>query len=132
MSSDESVPLLRDVTFRITEQGDFIGLDMDCGDGAQRTIAIPAVLVSKFAAGFLWAAEESGRRGAVAALSDAVLGHLQASAPVVTAFDVAGSAGGPVLDFQVGAAHVCLRFTRDGAKALLASLARFFDPAPHA
>ena len=124
---EPSVPLLRDVTFRITEKGDFIGLDMACADGSTRSIAMPAALAAKLTAGFLWSAEEAARRGQRVELADAALGHLQASAPVVKAFDIVGGGGAPVLDLEIGAAHVCVRFSREGAAALHQALGLYLS-----
>lgn len=126
MSADDTIPLMTDLTVRVTEKGDYVGLEMTCADGQLRAIAVPSVLVAKLTAGFLWAAEECARRGAPASLPDAAIGHLQSSAPVARAVEIVGGAA-PVLDFDVGGAHVCLRLDRETTRKLAIALARHLE-----
>lgn len=126
MSADPTVPLMTDLTVRVTEKGDYVGLEMMCADGQIRTIAVPSILIAKLTAGLLWAAEDCARRGGPAELPDAAIGHLQSSAPAVSRVDVVGTAA-PVLDFDVGGAHVCLRLDREGTKSLAIALARHLE-----
>lgn len=126
MSSDDTLPLLADLTVRVTEKGDYVGLDMMGADGQVRSIALPSVLIAKMTAGFLWAAEECARRGTTAALPDDAIGHLQSSAPTATGVEIVGGAA-PVLDFDIGGAHVCVRLSRDTTRALAIALARHLE-----
>ena len=126
-SKDETIPVVTDLTVRITETGDYVGLDLACGDGRVRSIALPAPLIAKMIAGFLWSAEEAGRRGGPIELPDAAIGHLQSAAPTARRVDIVGQSSAGVLDFDVGGAHVCIRLTRDGVKDLAAALAKWFE-----
>jgi len=125
--SDDSVPLVADVTMRITAAGDFVGLDLTGADGRVRSVALPSALIAKLTAGFLWAAEEAARRGAVIALSDAAIGHLQSAAPSASAVEIVGRPGAPVLDFEIGGAHMCVRLSREGMVGLAGAMERWFD-----
>lgn len=126
MSADATIPLMTDLTVRVTEKGDYVGLEMTCADGQIRTIAVPSVLVAKLTAGLLWAAEDCARRGGPADLPDAAIGHLQSSAPKARSVEVVGAAS-TVLDFDVGGAHVCLRLNRDVTQSLAIALARHLE-----
>jgi hypothetical protein len=124
---DETVPVVTDLAVRITENGDFVGLDLACGDGRVRSIALPAPLVAKMIAGFLWSGEEAARRGGAIILPNAAIGHLQSAAPTAGKVEIVGQGGAGVLDFDVGGTHVCIRLTREGMKGLSAALGKWFE-----
>lgn len=121
MSADP-VPIVTDVTFRISEHGDFFGLDFDCRDGSKRSAAFSIAVLTKMLAGSVWAGAEAGRRGASPPLPDGVRHAMQDAAPPVTGFSMVDTPTGPVLEVQIGAAVLCVRLSDAGLRALADAL----------
>jgi hypothetical protein len=121
MSADP-VPIVTDVTFRISEHGDFFGLDFDCRDGTSRSAAFSVAVLTKLLAGCLWAGSEAARRRNLPPLPDTVRHALHEAAPPVTGFDMIEGSDGPLLEMQIGAATMCVRLTDQGLRALAAAL----------
>lgn len=122
MSNSDAVPIVTDVTFRISEHGDFFGLDFDCRDGSKRSAAFSIAVLTKMLAGSVWAGAEAARRGATPPLPDPVRHALQEAAPPVTGFNMVETPTGPVLEMQIGAAVLCVRLSDAGLRALAGAL----------
>jgi hypothetical protein len=125
MSTNDPVPIVTDVTFRISEHGDFFGLDFNCRDGSTRSAAFSIAVLTKLLAGSVWAGAEAARRSTIPPLPDAVRHALQDAAPPVTGFDMVDTASGPLLEIQVGAAVLCLRLSDSALRALAHALEDF-------
>ncbi|MFZ4069004.1 MAG: hypothetical protein ACOYJ6_02750 [Caulobacterales bacterium] len=125
MSSSDPVPIVTDLTFRISEHGDFFGLDFDCRDGSKRSAAFSIAVLTKMLAGSVWAGAEAGRRNNIPSLPETVRHALQDAAPPVTGFDMVETVTGPVLEIQIGAAIVCLRLSDTGLRALATALSDY-------
>jgi hypothetical protein len=125
MSSNDPVPIVTDVTFRISEHGDFFGLDFDCRDGTKRSAAFSIAVLTKMLAGSVWAGAEAGRRNSIPALPETIRHALQDAAPPVTGFDMVETTTGPVLEMQIGAAVLCVRLSDSGLRALATALSDY-------
>lgn len=103
------IPVVTDVTFRISEGGDMIGMDFECRDGAVRSVAFPATDLSKLLAGFLWAGDESATRQVPSAVDEALKARLRDGARSASDWKIARYGGEQYLEVTVGAAFLSVR-----------------------
>ena len=108
------IPVVTDVTFRVSEGGDMIGMDLECRDGAVRSVAIPAVDLTKLLAGFLWAGHESAMRRFPTPIDDATRERLRDGARPATDWKMIQIGSEQYLEVTVGAAFLSVRLPRDG------------------
>jgi hypothetical protein len=121
------VPIVEDVAFRLSENGEFFGMDFNSRDGRMRSAVFSAPVLTKLIAGLLWSASEAGLRGVEAPLSAEALAALGEGAPVVTGLELTPKAGGAVLEMTLGAAVVVARLPDESLRALLLLLADYFE-----
>lgn len=107
------VPVVEDVTFRVSPGGDMIALDFKGRDGAVRSIAVPAADLTKLFAGFLWAGEECARRGPPTTPDPMLKDVLRQGAPVATDWRITEIGKDQFLEVRIGAAQLCVRLPRD-------------------
>lgn len=107
------VPVVSDVTFRISADGEMIGIDFECRDGQVRAVALPAADLSKMLAGFVWAGDESALRKYPGALDTRVREALRDGARPATDWRIVEVQGEQYLEVSVGAAHLCVRLPKD-------------------
>ena len=112
--SGTGIPVISDVTFRVSPDGAMVGVDFECKDGQTRSVAVPAADLSKMLAGFLWAGDECALRRGPPGLSLAVHEGLRAGARTASHLRIAdGGDGEQFLEVSVGAAHLVLRLRKD-------------------
>ncbi len=111
--SGVGIPVVSDVTFRVSADGDMIGIDFECLDGAVRSVALPVSDLSKMFAGFLWAGDESALRRYPGPVDDATRDLLRDGARPATDFRIVDAGGEQFLEVTIGAAHLCVRLPRD-------------------
>jgi hypothetical protein len=109
--SNESVPIVDDITFRLSEGGEMVGIDFECRDGSTRALAMSIAGLPKLFAGLLWAGAESGMRRPAPALPPAVREALHDGARELTGWRVSQSLDGSdaILELESGAAVFCIR-----------------------
>ena len=112
MTSGIGIPVVSDVTFRISENGDMIGIDFECLDGAVRSVALPISDLSKIFAGFLWAGDESAQRRFPGPVDTAMREQLRDGARPATDFRIVDVGGEQFAEITIGAAHLCVRLPR--------------------
>ena len=112
--SAAGIPVITDVTFRVSEGGDMIGMDFECRDGAVRSVAFPAVDLSKVLAGFLWAGHESGARRIPTPVDDAMKERFRDGARPATDWKMVQIGPEQYLEVTVGAVFLSVRLPRDG------------------
>ncbi len=110
--SGTGIPVVSDVTFRISADGGMIGLDFECKDGQVRTVALPVAELNKLLAGFIWAGNESAARRAPAPVRPEVREALRDGAREVTDWRIVNAGDEQFLEISVGAAFLCLRLAR--------------------
>lgn len=110
--SGTGVPVVGDVTFRISADGMMIGIDFECRDGQVRSVALPIAELSKMLAGFIWAGGESAQRKFPMPLDDRARELLRDGARPASEWRVAEARGEQFLEVSVGAAHLCIRLPR--------------------
>ena len=106
------IPVITDVTFRVSEGGDMIGLDFECRDGAVRSVAFPAGDLSKLLAGFLWAADDSAARRFPPPVDIATRERLRDGARSATDWRMVRIGSEQYLEVTVGAAFLSIRLPR--------------------
>ena len=111
--SETGIPIVTDVTFRVSEDGAMIGMDLECRGGEIRSVAIPVADLSKLFAGFAWAGDESASRRSPAPIDAATRERLRDGARQVTDWRVVTAAGERFLEVTIGAAFLCVRLPRD-------------------
>lgn len=109
MSADRAVPVVSDVTVRISADGAMIGFDFESRDGSVRTLALPAEDLSKLLAGCLWAGGESAARRAASPTPPSLREQLRDGARTVSDWRIVDEGGEQFLEVTVGAAFLCLR-----------------------
>jgi hypothetical protein len=121
----DRVPIVEDVAFRMSEAGDFFGIDFHGRDGQMRSAAFSTVVLEKLIAGCLWTAAEAGLRGVPSALTEEMRHVLQEGAPVVTDVRLVPQHpnGGAVLELSVGAGAAVLRMPPEALRSLFDQLA---------
>lgn len=112
MAGGIGIPVVSDVTFRVSETGDMIGIDFECLDGAVRSVALPVADLSKMFAGFLWAGDESAARRFSGPVDDALRDRLRDGARPATDFRIVDVGGEQFLEVTIGAAFFCVRMPR--------------------
>ncbi|MDX2234931.1 MAG: hypothetical protein NW200_10585 [Hyphomonadaceae bacterium] len=110
--SDAGIPIVSDVTFRVSADGAMIGVDFECKDGRVRTVAIPVGDLNKLLAGFVWAGDESANRRAPRPMAPPDRDALRDGARGVTDWRIVDAGGEQFLEVSVGAAFLCLRLAR--------------------
>jgi hypothetical protein len=111
--SGAGIPVIADVTFRVSQDGAMIGIDFECKDGQTRTVALPAADLSKMLAGFIWAGDECAARRPPPPLSLPVHEALRDGARTATHLRIADSGGEQFLEVSVGAAHLVIRLRNE-------------------
>jgi hypothetical protein len=109
MSAGEGIPVIGDVTFRISADGGMLGLDFECKDGQVRSVALPVSELNKLLAGLIWAGGESATRRPPAPVPDALRDVLRDGARTVTDWRISDANGEQFLEISVGRAFFCLR-----------------------
>lgn len=107
------VPVISDVTFRVSADGAMIGIDFECRDGQVVTVALPAADLSKMLAGFMWAGDESAQRRFPDALEPRLREVLRDGARAATDWRMTEVRGEQYLEVSVGAAHLCVRLPKE-------------------
>jgi hypothetical protein len=110
MSAD-SIPVVQDVTFRLSQSGDMVGVDFECRDGQTRSLALSVAASPKVLAGFLWAGAESAGKRPAPAISQVTREAMQDGARTVSGYRVTtdSASGDRVLELRCGAGAVCVR-----------------------
>jgi hypothetical protein len=108
------VPVISDVTFRVSADGAMIGVDFECRDGQTVTVALPVADLSKMLAGFLWAGDESALRRFPDAPEARLRDVLRDGARPATDWRIIEARGEQFLEVSVGAAHLCVRLPKGG------------------
>lgn len=123
MTVPPGAPMITDVTFRLSNAGDMVGMDFECGDGKTRSVMLPVSTLPKLIAGMMWAGAESAERRALAPVSIADRETLQDGARAVTDWRVtpADDSRDALLEIESGASRVCVRVP--GTDAMLLGLA---------
>lgn len=103
------VPVISDVTFRVSADGAVIGIDFECRDGQVRSVALPVVDLNKMLAGFVWAGDESAQRRGPQPVAPAVRDVLRDGARPVSDWRIVDADGEQFLEISVGSAFLCLR-----------------------
>lgn len=106
------IPVVSDVTFRISADGAMIGVDFECKDGQLRSVALPIVDLNKMIAGFIWAGDESAARRSPLPVSPVERDALRDGARGVTDWRIVDAGGEQFLEIAVGAAFMSLRLAR--------------------
>ncbi len=113
MSPGIGIPVVSDVTFRVSENGDMIGIDFECLDGAVRSVALPVSDLSKMFAGFLWAGDESALRRFPGLIDEATRDRLRDGARPARDFRIVDVGGEQFAELTIGAAYLCVRLPRN-------------------
>lgn len=113
-------PLVEDVTFRMSERGDAVGFDLECGDGQVRRLVFPTAIIPKLLAGFLWSGAEAARRAPDVRIPEQLKERIQDGARVATRAQLVRIESEPdvVLELEVGAAVVAIRLPETWAESL--------------
>jgi hypothetical protein len=127
MSGADPVPVVTDIEFRVSEGGDFFGMDFRARDGAVRSIAFPMSTLPSIVSGCLWVGADAGRKRPQATLHDQVRAAAREAAGPVTQWEIVPKGGGAVLEFRIGAGLVCLELSPPALKALAVSLQAYVD-----
>lgn len=116
-------PEITDVTFRLSQAGDMIGIDFECSDNRTRSVMLPVASLPKLVAGLLWAGAESAERHPAHPLSMDERERLQDGARAITHWRVAPAPekDTALLEIESGAAHAVFRVP--GTSAMLLGLA---------
>lgn len=111
-------PMISDVTFRLSEAGDMVGIDFECTDGRTRNVMLPINTLSKLIAGMMWAGAESAERRPTAPVSLGERELLHDGARAMTDWRVTRAPGGrdAILELESGAGLVCVRVPPDAAR----------------
>lgn len=122
--SDDVVPVVQDVTFRLSATGDMIGVDFECRDGQTRALALSVAALPKVVAGFMWAGAESAVRRPPPVVTTPMRDALEAGARAVSAYRVVTQPNGEdrLLELRSGAAVVCVRLNAEMAVELAHAL----------
>jgi hypothetical protein len=110
--SGAGIPVISDVTFRISADGAMVGVDFECRDGQVRSVALPIGELNRMIAGFIWAGDESASRRPPEAVPQEVREVLRDGARGVTDWRIVDAGGEQFLEVSVGAAFVSLRLAR--------------------
>lgn len=123
MNAPAGAPLITDVTFRLSQEGDMVGMDFECGDGRTRSVMLPVSTLPKLIAGMMWAGAESAERRPGAPVSPTDREMMQDGARVVTDWRVmpADDRRDALLELESGASRLCVRVP--GTDAMLLGLA---------
>jgi len=123
MTAPAGAPLITDVTFRLSREGDMVGMDFECADGRTRSVMLPVSTLPKLIAGMMWAGAESAERRALAPVSLADRETLQDGARAVTDWCVTPGEDrrDALLELESGASRLCVRVP--GTDAMLLGLA---------
>jgi hypothetical protein len=113
-------PTISDVTFRVSQGGEMIGIDFECTDGRTRSVALPAASLAKIIAGLLWAGAESAERRPTPPLPLAERDILHDGARMITDWRVTPAPGGgdAILEIESGAGLVCVRVPMIAARLM--------------
>ncbi|KAF0187247.1 MAG: hypothetical protein IV086_04895 [Hyphomonadaceae bacterium] len=114
------VPMITDVTVRISDAGDMFALEFEGSDGKVRSVALPVSSLTKLVSGLMWAGAESAERRVTPPLSLAERETLQHGARTMSDWRVTPSADGrdTVLEVESGAALLCVRVPPVAARLL--------------
>lgn len=120
----EAPPVVRDIVFRMSEQGDAIGFDLECHDGSTRRMVFPVATLPKLLAGFLWCGSEAAQRAEPPPVDDAMKERLQDGARTATKARLLRieAVDDVVLEIEVGAALFSVRLPASWAHTLGVSL----------
>jgi hypothetical protein len=126
-----TIPVVDEIAVRVSENGEFFGLDLECRDGTTRSAIFEISVATRLIATLLWGAAEAGARGGGGAEegSEGVRNGLRAGAPRTRFVETVADADGHAVaaEFAVGAATLILRLDRSTALDLAESLVRAFD-----
>ena len=103
------LPVVDDVTFRVSKDGAMIALDFLGRDGTLRSVAVPSGDLNKLFAGFLWVGEECARRQPVAPVDPDLRDVLRQGAPVASDWRISEVGADQFLEVRIGAAFVCVK-----------------------
>jgi hypothetical protein len=122
--SNDVVPVVQDVTFRLSATGDMIGLDFECRDGQTRALALSVAALPKVMAGFLWAGAESGARRPPPVVTAPMREALEGGARALTGYRVVATANGQdrLLELRSGAAVLCVQVSAEMATEIAHAL----------
>lgn len=107
------IPVITDVTFRVSADGNMIGIDFECRDGQVRGVALPVADLSKVLAGLVWAGDESALRKYPDPIDSRVREALRDGARPASDWRMVEVGGEHFLEVSVGAAHLCVRLPKD-------------------
>jgi len=115
--------MITDVTFRLSNAGDMVGMDFECADGKTRSVMLPVSTLPKLLAGMMWAGAESAERLPRAPLPLSDRETLQDGARAITDWRVTPSLDrrDAMLELESGVGHLCVRVP--GTAAMLLGLA---------
>jgi hypothetical protein len=106
------IPVISDVTVRISADGAMLGLDFECRDGQVRSVALPVTELNKLLAGLIWAGDESAARRLPEPVAPDLRETLRDGARGVTDWRIVDAGGEQFLEVSVGAAFMSLRLAR--------------------
>ncbi len=132
MSANGGLPLVTDVTFRISDAGDFFAVDFTCADGEVRGVALPVTALTRLVAGLLWTGAESGRKRAPPDLEDEDVERLREHAPSITAIAAGRAAQGLTMAIQIGAVSMAVRLDPTTALEVAERLVDLIQGGPRA
>lgn len=112
--------MISDVTFRISNTGDMVGMDFEGADGRTRSVMLPIATLPKLIAGMMWAGAESAERRPAAPLSLGERETLHDGARMMTDWRVTPAPGerDTMLEIESGAGLVCVRMPREAVRLL--------------
>ncbi len=114
------VPMITDVTVRISDAGDMLALEFEGSDGKVRSVALPVSTLPKLISGMMWAGAESAERRMTPPLPLAERETLQDGARRLTDWRVSPAPDGrdAMLEIESGAGLLCVRIPHEAARML--------------
>lgn len=115
-----TVPMITDVTVRISDSGDMFSLEFEASDGKVRNVALPVASLPKLISGLMWAGAESAERRVTPSLPPAERETLHDGARGLTDWRVSPTSDGraAVLELESGAGMLCVRVPPLAARLL--------------